>query len=118
MELHPADPSMDNVYQFAEARGAGPRPGGSDHSATMEAAPVVVGHGGQSGGNGAPATGSGPGAGAGADTATAVDGAEGGSGPGAQAASTPTAPRSAAPKGAKLRPRRRARIRLAHLLQA
>src|SRR5262245_52015491 len=114
MELHPADPLTDDVYHFADAEGASPRPGGSDHTAaTMEAAPVVVGAGGQSGGNGVPTPAPGSVAVAGAGSAPAAspplssstNGTGGGSEPEvqAQAASTPTA----APKGAKLRPRRR-----------
>src|SRR5262245_48123973 len=126
MELHPADALTDDVYHFADAKGAGPRPGGSDHTApTMEAAPVVVEAGGQSGGNGVPTPAPGSVAVAGAGPAPAAspppsssstNGTGGGSGPEvpAQAASTPTA----APKGAKLRPRRRARVRLDYLLQA
>src|SRR5262245_49525549 len=117
MELHPADPSTDNVYRFADAERAGPGPNGSDHSAaTMKAAPVVINHGGRPGGSGAPAQGLVAGAEAVSPpvASPSVNEAGGGSAAEVPPASTP----AAAPKVAKLQPRRRARVRLAYILRA
>jgi von Willebrand factor type A domain len=122
MELRPADPSMDDIYQLAEMGGAGTEPATGDHSAaTMEAAPLVVGFGESRGGNGLAATESGSAGAEGTSTtpgdasqppSPTANGAEGGSGRGSEAAA------ARAPKAPRLRPTRRGRIRLAHLLQA
>jgi hypothetical protein len=122
MELRPADPSMDDVYQLADLGGAGTELATGDHSAaTMEAPPLVVGLDEPRGGNGSAATEPGS-AGAEGTSTTAgeaspppspsANGAEGGSGGGSEAAA------ARAPKPPRLRPQRRGRIRLAHLLQA
>ncbi len=126
MELRPADPLMDDIYHLADLEGAGPQSGTGDHSAaTMEVAPVVVGLGDSRGGNGPPASGSGAtgaeaAAAQGAPASPSANGVEGGSSGVAEAVAGTSAPAAAAraPKVAKLRPRRRGRIRLAHLLQA
>ncbi len=129
MELHSADPmSSDDIYRLAEpeepampmsipAGGPGLRAG----SATMEAAPPVVGAGDGASAGVAPglaadpaaagATGGEPVPAAGEDSA-AVNGASPGTGAAKKAADP------GAPKGPKLRGRRRGRISLRYLLQA
>lgn len=141
MELRPSDPSVDDIYQFASAGGIGSHSGDEHRSAvTMESAPVVVGMGAEpsAGGNGIGHPGSEPDPEPGpepASTSPESPPSTNGTGDGpvqeaaadrtpAASASAPAASASAppapppAPKGGKLRPRRRPRIRLAHLLQA
>jgi hypothetical protein len=106
MNLHASDPLIDETSPFAGAGGAGPRPGGSDHSvATVEAKPVVVEY-------------SAPGRAAMAPPGPGSPSVNGSAGEPAPAAEAAAAPAAAAPKAPKLRPRRRPRIRLAYLLQA
>jgi hypothetical protein len=131
MELRPSDPSMDDVYHFAGATGAVPDPAPVDRSAaTIETAPVVVGVGDQAGGNGNgaahPESAAAPGSSSPLANGTAGEPVRGAAEAPAPApvpdvpAAAPAPPRVPAPasKGGKLRPRRRARVRLAHLLQA
>ncbi len=115
MELRPADPSSsDDVYGLAEPEEPATTPGKPALSAaTMEAAPLVVGVEERPGEDGAAGTQADAGEveenGAASSVPSSSNGAKADPGPRAKAAG---------PKGPKLRPRRRGRIRLRYLLQA
>ena len=105
MELHSADPSMEDVYQFAtpgpagDGAGSHPEDAMSGRSqATIETEPLVVGR-----------------------VQPPIEPAsEASARENSAAEASPRAPASSKPKsaGGKLRPRRRVRARLPHLLQA